>query len=186
MTRFSALGAAAFAILVVGACSGPVRPLGPVAAPALQAPADAGEARIVVLQEGVAPVTISLAEGPVETATAPDVAVSSLQPAEPRVLSATPAVALVPQTTGAKFATGPIYAACRSSGRDAASAARCGCVQWVADRSLSASDQKRGAGYFQAKQALQDVRQSDRAANARFWDTWTSFGENAAQQCRET
>lgn len=81
------------------------------------------------------------------------------------------------------FASGPIQQACQSDGRKAASRARCGCVQAVANQSLSASDQRRGAKYFKNPQALQDVRQSDNASNERFWKAWKQFGQNAAALC---
>ena len=42
----------------------------------------------------------------------------------------------------------PIEKACRASGRSQSSRARCGCVQAVADMSLSTSDQRRGAKFF--------------------------------------
>lgn len=84
---------------------------------------------------------------------------------------------------GLPFASGPIQRACMADGRRAASRARCGCVQAVADQSLSASDQRRGAGYFNDPHALQQVRQSDNASNERFWKTWKAYGQEAAAIC---
>ena len=81
------------------------------------------------------------------------------------------------------FATGPIERACRASGRTAASQARCGCVQAVADRSLSPGDQRRGAAYFKDPHALQEVRQSDTANHERFWLAWKAFGQTAESIC---
>lgn len=86
-------------------------------------------------------------------------------------------------TTRLPFATGPIYAACQAGGRRAASQARCGCVQAVADQALSRSDQRRGAGYFKDPHALQEVRQSDNAGNERFWKAWKAYGQQAAEIC---
>lgn len=81
------------------------------------------------------------------------------------------------------FATGPIYSACRSGGRDQANRTRCGCVQAVANQSLSASDQSRGAGFFGNPQQAQEVRVSDRAVDERFWRRWKDYSESAARQC---
>ena len=86
----------------------------------------------------------------------------------------------------ARFATGPIYSACRAAGRSGASRERCGCVQWVADRHLDASQQRRGAAYFTDQHQLQEVRQSDDRSNAEFWTAWRAFGASAGDLCRET
>ena len=84
------------------------------------------------------------------------------------------------------FARGPIFKACQADNRKAASRARCGCVQAVADQSLSASDQKRGTRYFTDPGKLQEVRQSDNPGNERFWLAWKAFGQAAAKQCRNS
>ena len=81
------------------------------------------------------------------------------------------------------FATGPIYAACRSAGRDAASRSRCGCVQAEANRELNASDQRRGAGFFKDPHQAQVVRQSDRSIDERFWLRWKDYSQSAARMC---
>ncbi|WP_299044088.1 hypothetical protein [uncultured Tateyamaria sp.] len=81
------------------------------------------------------------------------------------------------------FATGPIYSACRGAGRSQASRARCGCVQAVANQSLTSSDQNRGAGFFSNPQQAQEVRQSDRAIDERFWTRWKDYSDSAARQC---
>ncbi len=81
------------------------------------------------------------------------------------------------------FATGPIQQACQRAGRKQATRARCGCVQAVADMSLSSSQQKRGATFFSDPQKAQDVRQSDNSASERFWDAWVEFGTRARQMC---
>ena len=90
------------------------------------------------------------------------------------------------QAPAVLYATGPIQAACQRAGRKAASRARCGCVQAVADRELSARDQRRGAGYFSDPHALQEVRQSDNSGNERFWKAWKAYGQRAAEVCRGT
>lgn len=85
-----------------------------------------------------------------------------------------------------QFATGPIQQACQRAGRKAASRARCGCVQAVADRELSSRDQRRGASYFSNQHALQVVRQSDNPGDERFWKVWKAYGQRAASQCKGT
>ncbi|WP_299689378.1 hypothetical protein [uncultured Tateyamaria sp.] len=85
--------------------------------------------------------------------------------------------------TNTLFATGPIYSACRSSGRDAANRSRCGCVQAVANRELDASDQRRGAGFFGDPHQAQVVRQSDRSIDERFWLRWKDYSQTAARLC---
>ena len=84
------------------------------------------------------------------------------------------------------FASGPIQNACQASDRKARSRSRCGCVQAVADQSLSSADQRRGATYFKDPHKLQDVRQSSNASNERFWLAWKAFGESAARQCGDS
>lgn len=83
-----------------------------------------------------------------------------------------------------RYARGDIYTACRDAGRSEATDQRCGCVQWVADQTLTSSQQQRGAGYFVNQQGLQDTRQSDGSANERFWSAWKTFGQQAGLQCR--
>lgn len=81
------------------------------------------------------------------------------------------------------YATGPLQRACLSQGRKAASSQRCGCVQAVADRELSSSQQKRGIKAFKDPHKLQVWRQSDRASDNAFWDVWKAFGQSAAKLC---
>lgn len=83
--------------------------------------------------------------------------------------------------------SGPVEAnairkACIKSDRPA-SRQLCSCIQNVADTTLSRTDQKRGAKYFQDPHALQEVRQSDRPSNERFWERWKAFGAAAASYC---
>lgn len=91
-----------------------------------------------------------------------------------------------PYSAPVLYATGPIQQACAGQRRKEASRARCGCIQAVADQSLSAAYQRRGAGYFSNPALLQEVRQSDSAANERFWQAWKAFGETAAAMCSGT
>ena len=89
-------------------------------------------------------------------------------------------------TPTAIFATGPIQKACIADGRRDASRARCGCVQAVADQALSKPDQRRGARFFKDPHKLQEIRQSDKAGDERFWKAWKAYGEAAAAVCQGT
>ena len=82
-----------------------------------------------------------------------------------------------------QFATGPIYSACRAAGRKQASRERCGCVQAVANQSLIEAEQRRGAGFFKDPHEAQEVRQSDRAKDERFWLRWRAYTDAAEQIC---
>lgn len=81
------------------------------------------------------------------------------------------------------FAQGPISRACMSAGRKQASRVRCGCVQAVADQSLTAADQRRGARFFGDPHKAQETRQSDNPANEAFWLRWKAFGQSAGRIC---
>jgi len=84
------------------------------------------------------------------------------------------------------FASGPIQKACLAAGRREASTTRCGCVQAVADQSLSWSEQRQGAKLFSDPHRLQEMRQSDNSGDNAFWSTWKAFGQNAAAVCSRT
>ena len=135
---------------------------------------------------GPVPAYIPVTPGatPVSTSAAPGIrtAPSDAQLAPAPVV---PAAAPAPR---AGFARGQIYTACQTSGRKAASRARCGCVQWVADQELTAAQQRRGAGYFLDQHALQEVRQSSESkrSNKVFWAAWKAYGEQAARLCKNT
>ncbi len=87
-------------------------------------------------------------------------------------------------TLAACSSTGPVGAACLDSGRNAASAALCSCVQQVADRTLSRSDQAMAASFFEDPQAAQDVRQSDNPSLEAFWLRYRAFSSAAERSCR--
>lgn len=81
------------------------------------------------------------------------------------------------------YATGPLQRACQAQGRRDASSARCGCIQAVADRELSSAYQKRGVKAFNDPHKVQVWRQSDRASDNAFWDSWKAFGQTASRIC---
>src|SRR5680860_1887847 len=66
-------------------------------------------------------------------------------------------------------ASGPLKNACLASDRKVRSPQLCGCIQAVADRSLSNGDQRRAAKFYSDPQAAQDTRQSSKASDESFW-----------------
>lgn len=79
---------------------------------------------------------------------------------------------------------GDIENACLSSERNIAGHALCSCIQDVADRTLSARDQRIAAGFFKDPDRAQEVRQSDSRSKERFWERYVAFGEAAKRSCR--
>ncbi|MDK3075861.1 hypothetical protein QO034_22670 [Sedimentitalea sp. JM2-8] len=80
-------------------------------------------------------------------------------------------------------ATGIIEKACRSSGRSAATPQLCSCIEAVARESLTRSDRKKAAKFFRDPHMAQEVRQSDRRSDERFWKRYRAFGDRAALTC---
>lgn len=77
---------------------------------------------------------------------------------------------------------GVIDRACRKSDRPASSQL-CSCIQQVAEVSLSRSEQKRVAKWFDDPHQAQVVRMSDRRSDERLWERYKVFGERAQQFC---
>ena len=86
--------------------------------------------------------------------------------------------------SAARFSSGPISQACLQAGRKAANRQLCGCVQHVADRSLSGGDQRLAASFFADPHRAQEVRQSDGARNEAFWQRYKAFAATAEQTCK--
>jgi hypothetical protein len=80
-------------------------------------------------------------------------------------------------------ANGIIERACRSSGRSAATPQMCRCIESVARDSLTRSDRKKAAKFFRDPHMAQEVRQSDRRSDERFWKRYRAFGERAQMTC---
>ncbi|PIE13180.1 MAG: hypothetical protein CSA70_06275 [Rhodobacterales bacterium] len=80
-------------------------------------------------------------------------------------------------------ASGPISRACLASDRKARSPALCGCIQHVANQSLSASDQRLAATFYGDPHKAQEIRQSDRVSHEVFWKKYKSYSQQAAQTC---
>lgn len=86
--------------------------------------------------------------------------------------------------TAAPMATGPINTACLQSNRKARSRALCGCIQAVANQSLSSSDQRRAVKFYQDPDLAQKIRQSDRPGDERFWRSYSAYAARAEQICQ--
>lgn len=79
---------------------------------------------------------------------------------------------------------GPIERACLASSRAGGDRALCGCVQQVADVTLTGADQRLVAKFFADPNKAETVRmQSSASANA-FWDRYTVFGQQAEMACQ--
>ena len=74
---------------------------------------------------------------------------------------------------------GPISRACMRSDRDAANSAICGCIQQVADQTLTGSDQRRAAKFFANPDAAQKVFLSKSNSDDAFWDRYKNLGATA-------
>lgn len=79
---------------------------------------------------------------------------------------------------------GAINRACMAADRKSASPQLCGCIQKVANKSLTRFDRKLAARFFTDPQKAQEVRMSDRPKDEAFWDRYEAFGRNAAKACR--
>ncbi|MEM1077773.1 MAG: hypothetical protein AAGI09_04520 [Pseudomonadota bacterium] len=85
--------------------------------------------------------------------------------------------------SGTAAQAGSIERACMSSGRRAANGALCGCIQNIANMTLSGSDQRKAAKFFAEPHRAQEIRQSDRASDEKFWDRYREFGAVAQNAC---
>ncbi|MFW2544647.1 arginine transporter [Primorskyibacter sp. 2E107] len=92
--------------------------------------------------------------------------------------------AVISRAPTVSFASGPISRACLSSGRSAANARLCGCIQGVANRDLSSSDQRTAVKFFSDPHHAQEVRQSDNPGNEAFWKRYKAFAARAEQTCQ--
>ncbi|MBC7131697.1 MAG: hypothetical protein H5U16_01145 [Roseovarius sp.] len=81
-------------------------------------------------------------------------------------------------------ASGPISDACLASDRKARSPALCGCIQAVANQTLSASEQRRAVRFYRDPHEAQEVRTSQRPADQRFWTAYRAYADRAEAVCR--
>lgn len=79
-------------------------------------------------------------------------------------------------------AGGPVGAACANSGRDAANARLCGCIQRAASQTLRAGEQRRAADFFANPDLAQEARA--RSSSDGFWRRYRRFAERAEASCR--
>lgn len=95
-----------------------------------------------------------------------------------------PAILAAAIVLTAPFAeAGPIDNACAQSQRTMQGVALCGCIQQVADMTLSRSDQRRAAGFFRDAQEAQEVRMSKRDSDNAFWARYKNFAATAEAYC---
>lgn len=96
-----------------------------------------------------------------------------------RVMIAAAAVIL----TAPLAVAGPIDSACVRSDRGARNTSLCGCIQQVADMTLSRSDQRRAARFFKDAEEAQEVRMSKSNADNAFWARYKNFTSTAEAYC---
>lgn len=111
-----------------------------------------------------------------------------------KVLAAVMVVALVAGCGGnrfdrdggqvTRFSSGPISKACLSSDRKARNSRLCGCIQTVANQSLSGGDQRKAARFFRDPQRAMDVKMSKTASDDAFWDRYKVFASRSERSCR--
>ncbi|MCL3880947.1 hypothetical protein [Marivita sp. GX14005] len=83
-----------------------------------------------------------------------------------------------------RLSSGPISRACNASDRKARNPRLCGCIQWVADQTLSGSDQRRSAKFFRDPQRAHDVWMSKSSSDDAFWDRYKRFSGSSERYCR--
>lgn len=77
---------------------------------------------------------------------------------------------------------GPISSACMRSDRTQGRT-MCGCIQQVADQTLSRGDQRRAARFFSDADEAQNVRMSKSDADNAFWARYKNFATTAEAYC---
>lgn len=85
--------------------------------------------------------------------------------------------------SGGRGVSGPVGSACLGGGRGAATPVLCSCVQGVADQTLSASDQRRAATFFDDPDKAQETRAADDSASEAFWARYRAFADAAERVC---
>ncbi len=98
------------------------------------------------------------------------------------ILAATLAVIAMPLVPTSASA-GPLENACLRLDRAQATRAMCRCIDSVAQRTLTRSEQRRAAAFFRDPQRAQDVRMSKSARDNEFWTRYRAFGAAAEQAC---
>ncbi len=93
------------------------------------------------------------------------------------------AAAAIVMTTPLAMA-GPIDSACVRSDRARGNAPLCGCIQQVANQTLSRSDQRQAAQFFRDPHRAQEVRTSKSDADNAFWARYRNFAAQSERLCR--
>ncbi|WP_405405841.1 hypothetical protein [Paracoccus sp. Ld10] len=93
------------------------------------------------------------------------------------------AAATVVMTTPLAMA-GPIDSACVRSDRARGNAPLCGCIQQVANQTLSRSDQRQAAQFFRDPHRAQEVRTSKSNSDNAFWARYRNFATQSERLCR--
>ncbi|PCJ08219.1 MAG: hypothetical protein COB16_07715 [Rhodobacteraceae bacterium] len=78
---------------------------------------------------------------------------------------------------------GLIERACRQADRTAATPSKCSCIQQVANASLTRSERKKVARWFDDPHQAQVVRQSSQRGDEQLWLRYKAFGQRAARSC---
>lgn len=84
---------------------------------------------------------------------------------------------------GASVAYGPVSRACLKSDRKARSRQLCGCIQAVANQTLSPADQRRAVRFYSDPDLAQSTRRSDAARDRRFWRVYETYVAQAEARC---
>ena len=79
---------------------------------------------------------------------------------------------------------GPIDSACVRSDRARANAPLCGCIQQVANQTLTRGDQRRAASFFRDPNKAQEARMSKSDRDNAFWSRYKRFAATAEAYCR--
>lgn len=80
---------------------------------------------------------------------------------------------------------GTIERACLASDRPK-TRSLCGCIQQAANVTLNGREQRMAARFFADPHRAQEVRQSDRDSDSRFWQRYQRFGATAEAYCRNS
>lgn len=82
------------------------------------------------------------------------------------------------------LANGPISNACKASGRKGANQRVCGCIQSIANGSLTSSDQRLAAGFYKDPQKAQTVKMSKSTGHDAFWDRYKVYASRSERICK--
>lgn len=86
--------------------------------------------------------------------------------------------------TASFAANGVIKRACVASDRAAATPARCGCIQRVANDALSRSDRRTVAKWFANPHQAQELKMSQTASDDALWERYQAFGQLVQAVCK--